>query len=170
MGREVFHFLKRVHALRLIDGICHTIVDFKMVRWCAKKTTRLLSKANQLFAFSVCKNTKNIPISHYHLEGIFTALTFLKRGIFTLVKILFRTFSDAFTVRASIDVYYFHFSVFLPFPVSLFLHKPLEFFYQCSYLWRKFFYICFLNFNEVFIIVFMTKREHYLKQSPFVWR
>ena len=146
------------------------LLIFKRFAGARKKRLAPFRRRISLPAFSVCKDTKNIPISHYHFEGIFTALTFLKRGIFTLVKILFRTFSDAFTVRASIDVYYFHFSVFLPFPVSLFLHKPLEFFYQCSYLWRKFFYICFLNFNEVFIIVFMTKREHYLKQSPFVWR
>ena len=31
--------------------------------------------------------TKNPSISHYHSEGFFLLLTFLKRGIFTLVKV-----------------------------------------------------------------------------------
>ena len=40
-----------------------------------------------------CEITKNPPISHYDSREFFCVLTFLKRGIFTLVKILSGTFS-----------------------------------------------------------------------------
>lgn len=40
-----------------------------------------------------CEVTKNLSLSHYCFVGIFSVLTFLKRGIFTLVKNLFGTFS-----------------------------------------------------------------------------
>ena len=47
---------------------------------------------------------KKNPISHYYRVRIFSILTFLKRGNFTLVKILFMPFPDATTAPASIHV------------------------------------------------------------------
>ena len=54
--------------------------------------------------------TKNPSISHYHSAGFFLLLTFLKRGIFTLVKILFHTIPQLFTVAPSLRVRFFYFT------------------------------------------------------------
>lgn len=54
---------------------------------------------------------KKNPISHYYRVRNFSILTFLKRGNFTLVKILFKPFPDATTAPASIHVCFFYFEL-----------------------------------------------------------
>ena len=55
------------------------------------------------------KVTKYFPISHHARTENFDPLTFLKRGIFTLVKILFRPVPHSLTVAPAFHVRFFHF-------------------------------------------------------------